>query len=95
MSQRPRPAYAAPVMYEPPTDDEPPGCREVWVLTRAAFGVLIPVLLAMLVVLGAVTGAIVLLAVHPALALLPVGALVAGILLFVRWERTRFRPPEA
>ena len=90
----PRSAYAARVMYEPPAQDERPGCRDTLILTRAVFGVIVPVLLAMLFVIGAVTGAVVLLAVHPALALLPIGALAAGILLFARWEQRRFHPPE-
>ena len=81
-------------MYEPPRQREPAGCRETFVLTRAAFGVLLPPLLAVLAVLGALTAALVLFAVHPALALLPIAALIMGIVLFARWERRRFRPPD-
>ena len=81
-------------MYEPPRQHEPSGCRETFVLTRAAFGVLLPPLLAVLAVLGALTAALVLFAVHPALALLPIAALIMGIVLFARWERRRFRPPD-
>ena len=81
-------------MYEPPPEERP-GCRDTLVLTRAVFAVILPALGAMLFVLGSVTAAIMLLAVHPALALLPIAALVAGVVLFARWERQRFRPPEA
>ncbi len=81
-------------MYEPPRQEEPAGCRETWVLTRAAFAVLLPLLLAMIGVLSAVVAALALLAVHPALALLPIAALALGVYLFARWERRRFRPPE-
>ena len=74
-------------MYEPPRhEEERPGCRDVWVLSRATFAVILWPLLAMFGVLGAVGLAFALLAVHPALALLPIAALVAGLLLFARWE---------
>ena len=63
-------------------------------LTRAVFSVLLPPLAAMIGVLGAVVFALVLFAVHPALALLPLGALGVGMFLFARWERGRFRPPD-
>lgn len=66
---------------------------EIYVLTRAAFGILIWPMLALAAVLGALVLAFVLFAVHPALALLPIAALIAGILLFARWEQKRFRPP--
>lgn len=66
---------------------------EIYVLTRAAFGILIWPMLALFVVLGALLAAFLLLAVHPALALLPIAGLMAGILLFARWEQKRFRPP--
>ena len=63
-------------------------------LTRAVFSVLLPPLAAMIGVLVAVTLALVLFARHPALALLPLGALGLGIFLFARWEQGRFRPPD-
>ena len=82
-------------MYEPSHREEPAGCRETWVLTRAAFAVLLPLLLALIGVLGAVVAALFLLAVHPALALVPIGVLAVGVYLFARWERARSRPPDA
>ncbi len=82
-------------MYEPPRQEEPSGCRETWVLSRAAFAVLLRPLLAMIGVLGAVAAALILYATHPALALLPIVALAVGVYLFARWERGRDRPPDA
>ncbi|OGO50878.1 MAG: hypothetical protein A2148_07960 [Chloroflexi bacterium RBG_16_68_14] len=64
-------------------------------LTRAVFAVLLPLLVALIAVLGAVAGAVVLFALHPVLALLPIAALAVALALYARWERTRFRPPEA
>lgn len=87
------PSYPAPGVYEPPPQEEPAGCRETWVLTRATFAVLIPLLLALIAVLATVVAALILFAVHPALALLPIAALAVGVWLFARWERRRFRPP--
>ena len=82
-------------MYEPPRQDERPGCRETWVITRAVFAVLLPVLLAIMGVLGAAVAAFVLFAVHPALALAPVGLLAGAVYLFARWEQGQPRPPDA
>jgi len=79
-------------VYEP--QREPSGCLEVWVLTRAAFGVLLWPLLALAAVLAVVVAGLFLFAIHPALVLVPVGALVAGLLLFARWEQRRYRPPD-
>jgi hypothetical protein len=77
-------------MYQPPRqDEERPGCRDVWVLSRATFAVVLWPLAAIACVLGAVFLAFVLVGVHPALGALPVLALVAGIYLFARWERRR------
>lgn len=81
-------------MYEPPRQEEPGGCRETWLLTRAAFAVLLPPLLALAGILGALVAVLILLTVHPALALLPIAAVAAAVYLFARWERGRFRPPD-
>jgi hypothetical protein len=79
-------------MYEPPPDERP-GCRETLILTRAAFAVLIPVLLAMVAVMVIVLAVLLLLVTHPVLALVPLAVLVIGLTLFARWERGRSRPP--
>ena len=82
-------------MYEPPQQEERAGCRDTWVVTRAVFAVLFPPLLALMAVLGVLVAALVLLAVHPALALLPIAALATAVYLFARWNRGRIRPPGA
>ena len=81
-------------MYEPSRKLEPGGCREVWTLTCAAFAVLLPLILAMLGILGAVAAVFFLLAVHPALALLPLAGLIVGIYVYARWERDHSQPPD-
>jgi hypothetical protein len=78
-------------VYEP--QREPSGCMEIYVLTRAAFGILIWPMLALFAVLGMLMLAFVLFSVHPALALLPIAAIILGVVLFARWEQKRFRPP--
>ena len=78
--------------HEPPSEERP-GCRETLVLTRAAFAVLIPIFAAMIAVLTLVMVTLLLLLTRPLLALLPVAALVGGIMLYARWERGRYRPP--
>jgi len=72
---------------------EPGGCLEVWVLTRAVFGVLFWPLAALIGFVLAVVLVFFLFAVHPALALIPVAAIAIAIYLFARWEQRRFRPP--
>lgn len=81
-------------MYEVPDVDQRPGCRDTIALTRATFAVIIPALLAMLAVLGAIVISIVLFAIHPALALIPFAVIVAGVALYARWERSHLRPPD-
>ncbi len=80
-------------MYEPPLEDRP-GCGETWALTRAVFAVLLPVILALFGVFGALIAAVVLFSIHPALALLPVGAVALGIYAFARWDQSRRPPPD-
>jgi hypothetical protein len=80
-------------MYESPPQ-QPSGCRDVFVLTRAVFAIILPAVLALVAVLGAFMAALILLTVHPALVLIPVGVVLLGLYLFARWERKRFRPPE-
>lgn len=89
------PLYPAPEVYEPPRQVEPGGCRETWVITRAVFAVLLPIMLVLIGLLGMVVIAVALFAVHPALALLPVAGFVLAVFVYARWERERFRPPGA
>ncbi|MEX0785612.1 MAG: hypothetical protein WD939_03150 [Dehalococcoidia bacterium] len=78
-------------MYEPVPQDERPGCRETLVITRVVFSIVLPVVFAGLAIVVALGLALVLYDIHAALALLPVGGVVAGIYVFARWERGRFR----
>ena len=80
-------------MYEVPRQDAQPGCRDVWVITLAVFAVILPILGAIIALLSAVTAAFVLFTIHPALALIPILVVTAGIFAFVRWEREHFKPP--
>lgn len=89
------PHYPAPGVYEPPRQTEPGGCGETWLITRAIFAVLLPIMLVMIGMLGALVITVALFAAHPALALLPVAALVLAGFIFARWERRRYRPPGA
>lgn len=80
-------------MYEVPKQEVKPGCRDVWVISLAVFAVILPVMLALMALLGGVTLAFVLFTVHPALALIPLAVMVLGIYAFAWWERGRFKPP--
>lgn len=93
MSHPSPPPYAARGVYEPPHPTEPGGCREVWIFTRAAFSVLFWPLMALGAVLLTIGAVFFLLAVHPALALVPIAALTLAVYLFARWEQRRSRPP--
>jgi len=72
---------------------EPGGCLEVWVLTRAVFGILFWPFVALIGVVMAVVLVLFLFTVHPVLALIPVAAIALGVYLFARWEQRHFRPP--
>jgi hypothetical protein len=82
-----------PVYHQQEPQQEPHGCLEVWVLTRAAFGVLLWPLLALIGFVLAVVLVLYLFTVHPALALIPVAAIAIALYLFARWEQRHFRPP--
>ncbi len=77
-------------MYKlPSSPEERPGCRDTLAITRAVFAVIIPPVAAMLAVLFLVMAAIIMFAMSPPLALIPLAVIVAGFVLFVRWERGR------
>ena len=63
------------------------GCREAFLLTRIAYGVLLPPLAVIVSVLTLIIGSFFLLAVHPALSLLPLMPLVAGGIWMARRDR--------
>lgn len=75
-------------------DDQRPGCRETLILIRAVFAIILPALAALFAVVLAVSLTVVLYARHPALALVPIAAVVGLVYLYTRWERSRFRQPD-
>jgi hypothetical protein len=78
--------------YEPPK--EAGGCGEVWILTRAVFGILLVPLLA---IIGAVAWIFITFYAFfasPPLALIPLAIGIIAIVLLARWERGRSLPPE-
>jgi hypothetical protein len=77
----------------PPDKEQPPGCLDALLITRAVFGVMMWPVLAM--VLVAVDAGVIfyLYALHPALALIPIGMTAGALWLFAKWEQKRFRPP--
>jgi len=79
----------------PPAADRPPGCFDVIVVMRAVFSVLFWPILALFLVILVLGAAFWAFTVHPALALLPLGAGALGVWLFARWEQHRLRPPDA
>ncbi len=80
-------------MYEVPQQEQRPGCRDVWVISLAVFAIILPVVGAMIALLGGITLAFVLFTMHPALGLIPLAVMAGGIYVFARWEQGRFRPP--
>jgi hypothetical protein len=82
-----------PMHHQQEPQQEPGGCLEVWVLTRAAFGVLFWPLAALIGFVLAVVLVLLLFTIHPALALIPVAAIAIALYLFARWEQRHFRPP--
>ena len=79
--------------YEP--EKEPSGCMEFWIITRAVFGVLIWPLLALFAAVGWLVLTLYAFFTAPLLALIPLVLGIGALMLFARWERGRFRPPEA
>jgi len=77
----------------PPDDEKPPGCLETLVIMRAVFGLLLPVVIAMVVLIADLAAIFVLFSVHPALALIPIVLTVVAIWFFARWDQRRARPP--
>ena len=74
-------------MYEQDSGPEPGGCRETLLLTRIAFGVLIPPLLAVAAVLVLLIAGFLLFTTHPLLGLLPLIPIAAGLVWIARRER--------
>ncbi len=77
----------------PPDKEQPPGCLDALLITRAVFGVMMWPVFAMVLVVVDASVIFYLYALHPALALIPVGLTAAALWLFARWEQKHFRPP--
>ena len=83
------------VFYEQtPPDNEPGGCLDVLVITRAVFGILLWPVIAMFVVILDLIVTFWLFTTSPALALIPIAITVAAVAAFARWDQHRFRPPD-
>jgi hypothetical protein len=76
---------------QPEQDKEPGGCMEVWIISRAVFGILaIPLLVLAGIILG-IVGIVTLFTIHWLLGLAGIAAAAAGIAFYARWERSKFR----
>ena len=73
--------------YEPPKAVKPGGCRDALIITRVAFGVLMPIAFAGIGALAVVAVGVVLFAYHPLLIFLPVGLVVGALLLVARRDK--------
>ncbi len=74
--------------------DEPGGCRELWIMTRIAYEVILPVIAAIGGVVFLVLATIFLLSVHPVLVLIPLVPVAGGVLWIVRRDRRLHREME-
>lgn len=77
-------------MYEP-QEQQPGGCRETLILTRIAYQILAPGLLAIAGVILLVVFFFAALAAHPALALIPVGLFASVLYGIYLYDRRRDR----
>jgi MFS-type transporter involved in bile tolerance (Atg22 family) len=73
--------------YDPDQQRDAGGCREILLVTAVVFGVMVPVLGALIGSLAMVIAAFFLLAIHPLLGLLPFTPLALGIVWAVRRDR--------
>ena len=80
-------------MYQEPSGSPPGGCRETLLLTRIAFGVLLPPLLAIAAVMVLLIVGFVLFTTHPLLGLLPLIPLGAALAWIAKRDRDNPRDP--
>ncbi len=73
--------------YEPPKQDKAGSWGEVFAITRIAFGLLFPFLAGLIGLLLLIVATIILFAAHPALALIPLIPVAAGVYYLLRRER--------
>ena len=80
-------------MYHAPKPPKPPPWwAEVFILTKAVLGILFWPLAALLLLIGAIVGLVVLLTIHWAFGVLLVAFLAAGVTAFALWEMQRPSP---
>ena len=72
-------------------EEEPGGCMEVFVISRAVFGILAVPLLIMIGVIAVIVALIVLFSVGWILGLVGLALIGVGIAFYARWERDKFR----
>jgi hypothetical protein len=80
---------------EPPPQDERPGCIDILVITRTVFAILFWPLAVLFAIVIDIAVIVMLLVTNAPLALIPIAITIGAIWLFSRWERERFRPPDA
>ncbi|MDA0353132.1 MAG: hypothetical protein O3A10_13090 [Chloroflexi bacterium] len=73
--------------YEPPKQQQPGSWSEVFVITKVAFGLLLPFLGGMIALIATFVAIIILFSIHPALALIPLTPIAAVIAYVLRRER--------
>ncbi len=75
--------------YQPPKQDRSGSWSEVFLITKVAFGLLLPLIGAIVGILLLLVAIIFLFSTHPALALIPVVPVVAGFAYLLRRERQK------
>lgn len=80
------------VYYSPKPPKPPPWWVEVFVLTKAVFGILFWPLAALMGLIAAIVGLVILFTIHWAFGVLLIAALLAGVVAFALWERQRPSP---
>lgn len=76
---------------EPPEEKEPGGCRDVFLLTRVVFGVLLAPLAVMLGIILGLILVIYLWSIFWLLGILAIVLVAAGVGFYAHWERGRYR----
>lgn len=80
--------------YKMPPEKPPPWWAEVFVLTRAVFGILFWPLAVIVAAIAALVMTFFLFSVHWTLGVLMIIAIIAAIGAFAWWDSHRMRPPQ-
>jgi len=73
--------------YEPEKQSEPGGCREIFMVTRMAWGIIVPVLAWIIGGTALASAAVLLLFVNPLYSILPGAIFIAGLAYLVVRDR--------